>query len=220
MIHTSIARLRHVAGVSALCALLLAARSAEGQVSFEIGPSIGLYSGTGAFMSPRVIGDFGPFGATSRHSAGLLLGVHGTAWLGERFGLSAQFGTASTTVNTRGIGSQSSDPSRISAGSIQGLYRLPSSSLKGSVHLGGGVGFVRRAGDFYEGFETPTSPALALSVGSRHALGSRARIYIGFDTYLYSFALRELDGTEWDSSTPLDLTGKVGIHLYLRKPVQ
>lgn len=195
----------------------LTADGIAAQVRFEVGPYIGIYAPTASFSSAPFPGPFMLPPATSRQGTAVVVGAQGTLWLDSRLGLSIQWGTASSAVRTRAeFGVQEAEqPARVSAGAVQLLVPLQVPSLQGRVHVGAGVGLVRRSGDFYEAYERPRNVTGVLGLGSDFALSRLAHLTLGFQSYLYSLQLRDSEGTTFDSGFQTDLLARVGFMLLL-----
>jgi hypothetical protein len=205
-----------VAMGAVLLSIGFAPHSAVGQVSVQVGPYAGIYAPTASFGSAPLPSPFA-IPSTSRQSTALIVGAQATLWLDSRIGLSAQWGTASSTIRTRGeIGGQEAKQSaRVSAGALQLLVPLQGPSLQRRVYISGGIGLMRRGGDFFDAYEQPSNVTGVLGVGSQFALGRRAQVLLGFDTYLYSLRLREPGGATFDSGFQGDLLARAGIMLDL-----
>jgi hypothetical protein len=78
------------AGAVVLCRHLIP-QAAEAQVSFEVGPSFGLYAPTASFGSAPFGGPF-LLPAESRQGAAALIGARAAVWLGGRVGLASTGG--------------------------------------------------------------------------------------------------------------------------------
>jgi hypothetical protein len=146
-----------------------------------------------------------------------VVGAQGTFWLDSRLGLSIQWGTASSAVRTRAeFGVQEAEqPARVSAGALQLLVPLQVPSLQGRVHVGAGVGLMRRSGDFYEAYDRPRNVAGVLGLGSNFALSRQVHLMLGLQSSLYSLQLRQTGGDTFDSSFQTDFLARVGVLLQL-----
>jgi hypothetical protein len=192
-------------------------QAVEAQVSFEVGPYFGLYAPTASFGSAPFSGPFF-LPAQSRQGSAALVGAKAAVWLGRRVGLGVQWGTASSTVRTRDETSiQMEQPARLSFGAVQLLIPLEIASLerRGRARLSGGVGLVRRSGEFYDAYDDSESTAGVLGVGSDFAVAGPAHLTLDFEAYLYSLQLRQPGIEPFESGFQTDLLARVGLVLQL-----
>jgi hypothetical protein len=188
-----------------------------GQVLFDVGPVVGVYVPIGSFGSAPVLTPIGELSSVSQQKTAASVGAQGTVWLGSHFGVSAQWSTTASAVRTRQeLGAERTEQSaRVDAAAVQLLLPLRVPSLQGRVHLGAGVGVVRRRGDFYEGYEDTRDFAGVLSLGSVFALSRPVQVMIDFGSYLYSLRLGQQGRPEFDSGFQADLLARAGVLLRL-----
>jgi hypothetical protein len=108
-------------------------------------------------------------------------------------------------------------PARLSFGVVQLLIPLEIASLerRGRARLSGGVGLVRRSGEFYDAYDDPESTAGVLGVGSDFAVAGPAHLTLDFEAYLYSLQLRQPGSERFESGFQTDLLARVGLVLQL-----
>lgn len=200
---------------AALCWLGLLAAPARAQVSVELGPYLGVYVPTSSFESAAQ-SSLVSIPSTSRHAAAVLVGAQGTLWLGSPIGVAADWWSSSSKVRTSGVLGDTEASAKVNAWSLRLLFRLPTASLPGRVHLDAGVGVLNRSGDFYDGqYRKRRNVGGLLGLGSELPIAPRLRVHLGLGTYLYSLQLRETGGTEHDSAFQADVTARAGLSLAL-----
>jgi hypothetical protein len=108
-------------------------------------------------------------------------------------------------------------PARVTVGAVQLIVplQIPSLQGRGHAHLSGGVGQVRRSGEFYESYDRVKNGAGVVGVGSKFRLARPAHVTFDFEAYLYSLQLQHPGGTRFESGFQTDLSARVGVVLQL-----
>jgi hypothetical protein len=191
--------------------------AAAAQVRVEIGPYIGLYAPTASFGSAPFASPI-QLPASSRQSTAALAGAKAAIWIGAPVGLAVQWGTASSAVRTRDEASREMEqPARVTVGAVQLLVPLKAPFLRGRghVHASGGIGLMRRSGEFYEVYDDVRNASGIVGLGSDIAISGPVHVTLDFEAYLYSLQLRQPGTTPLESSFQTDLLARLGLVLRL-----
>lgn len=208
---------RTLSAVAVVFGIVLTPGATAAQVRFELGPYVGLYVPTASFGSAPFATPI-PLPGSSRQATAALVGAKAGVWLGRHIGLAIQWGTASSTVRTRDEASREMEqPARVSLTAVQLLVPLQVASLggRGQARLSGGVGQVRRSGEFYEAYDRVKDVAGIVGVGSDFAVAGPAHVTLDIEAYLYSLQLQQPGSSPFDSRFQTDVLARVGLVLQL-----
>ncbi|HET6777278.1 MAG TPA: hypothetical protein VFH26_00135 [Gemmatimonadales bacterium] len=197
--------------------VILVPRGSSAQIRAEVGPYLGLYVPTASFGSAPFATPI-PLPASTRHSTAGVVGAKAAIWLGSHIGLGLQVGKVSSSARTRDEGSREMEQAaRITLGAVQLLVplRIPSLQGRGHAHLSGGLGLIRRTGEFYETYDRVRNAAGIVGVGSDFAIAGPVNVTLDFEAYLYSLHLQQSGDTRFESDFQTDLLARVGLVLRL-----
>lgn len=188
--------------------LLIAPTSLWAQENVSVGPLLGFYLATSAFIGP----DNGPTGSTPyKQRDAPVLGVQATFWTAPRFAIGTTVAWSSSDVSRPGGAADSSGPSSILLLAAYMVLRVNSLERDNAVHVRLGLAGVGHNGQAFETWDHPMSFAVTTGVEATLPLRSNIRGVGGFDLYVYTFP-PDMPGAHYEQRTMVDAVARVGVN--------
>lgn len=189
---------------------------ADAQVRVELEPALGVYAGLSSFTRPSSGAPF-DFGMSLSQRTAVALGGQVTAWLGERVGVRVSGFTAASEVgpDNQDLLDRQPVPANVTTWDLDALVALRPFASNLRVFFSGGVAFIERGGDAYEGFQGTSDIGGALGVGSQYRLTDRLSLQADIRTVLYQLQLTGPTGLAYPSAFQTDLLAVVGLTIKL-----
>jgi hypothetical protein len=174
-------------------------------------PSLGRYFPLSDF-DREFAGPSGSSAGQGSQESGLALGLAGTAWLNDRFGIALHLATAgSNVVYASTFVPDLKQDSRITFYGAELLVRVSGRSPKHGAYLGIGPTIVDRSGEAFEGLSRSSSVAGTLSFGSYYRLAQGVRLRADLSGLVYRIRLEGSSDFSYPRSSQVDLLMRLGV---------
>jgi len=200
-------------GAACLCVTAWIGTPAVLASQVEVGAFGGVLAPTSDFaIGPDAFNS--PFGATTaKRSTAFTYGLVGRAWFADHLGGQVTFGASDGSLVVQsplGIAEDSSYTASSTAVTAALLYRFNTPTIHNIVWVSAGVVWMSQDSPRFDDWTASTGIGPTFGAGSTLPVGSRWRVNLMLDTFIYSFNL-EAPGAEPLSSSQFDIRGLAGM---------